>query len=124
MRSTQFDDHVPVEEEPELRGRNEESTLRRENVARDCTVLFIDDRPLLLELRKSSLASRGACIATARNGYDAMKLLEQTSVDAIFLEYKQEGMDSEAVAYQIKQCFPHLPIIMITAYTDIPARAM
>jgi response regulator RpfG family c-di-GMP phosphodiesterase len=124
VRSTQFDDHVLFEEEPELRGQNEQPTLRHEIVARDSTVLFIDDRPLLLELRKSSLASPGVCIKTAVNGNDAMKLLEQTPVDAIFLEYKQEGMDSEAIAYQIKQRFPNLPVIMLSAYTDIPERVL
>jgi DNA-binding response OmpR family regulator len=87
-------------------------------------VLCIDDRPLLLELRKATLAAHGICITTAVNGYSVMKLLEQTPVDAIVLEYKQEGMDSETVAYQIKQRFPKLPIIMLSAYTDIPERVL
>ena len=122
MRSTQFDDGF--QEEPEQGGRYEELTVAKENVASDCTVLCIDDRPLSLELRKSALASHGFCIKAASNGYDAMKLLEQTTVDAIFLEYTQEGMDSEAVAYQIKQRFPNVPIIMLLANTDIPERVL
>jgi hypothetical protein len=52
-------------------------------------------------LRKAALASLGFCMKTALNGYDAMKMLEQSSVDAIVLEYKQEGRDSEGIAYQI-----------------------
>jgi response regulator RpfG family c-di-GMP phosphodiesterase len=68
-------------------------------------VLCIDDRPPLLELRKASLASHGICIKTAVNGYAAMKMLEQMAVDAICLEYKVEGMDLAAVAYQIKHRF-------------------
>jgi CheY-like chemotaxis protein len=124
MTSTQVDDHFPFEEEPEHHGQNEPSTFREENVPRDCIVLCIDDRPALLEHRKTALASLGFCIKTASNGYDAMKMLEQSSVDAIFLEYKQEGMDSEAVAFQIKQRFPNLPIIMLSANTDIPERVL
>jgi two-component SAPR family response regulator len=53
-----------------------------------------------------------------------MKTLEQMSVDAVFLEYRQEGMDAEAVAYQIKQRFPNLPIILLSAYTDMPERTL
>jgi DNA-binding NtrC family response regulator len=124
MRSTQFDDHFPFEEEPGHNGQNEPHTRWEENVPGDCIVLCIDDRPLMLERRKAALASHGFCIKTASNGYDAMKMLEQSSVDAVFLEYKQEGMDSEAVAYQIKQRFPNLPIIMLSAYTDIPERVL
>jgi response regulator RpfG family c-di-GMP phosphodiesterase len=124
MSITQFDEHLPFEEEPGLRGQDQPHILREETVVSECIVLFIDDRPPILELRKSSLASPGVCIKTAVNGHAAMKLLEQTSVDAIFLEYKQEGMDSEAVAYQIKQHFPSLPVIMLSAYTDIPERVL
>ncbi len=90
----------------------------------DCIVLYIDDRPELLELRKAVLASHGFSVKIALNGYAAMKMLEQTSVDAVFLEYKQEGMDAEAVAYQIKRRFPNLPIILLSAYADMPERVL
>lgn len=123
MRSTQFDDHFPFQEECEHHRRNELHT-RTESVSRDCIVLCIDDRPPLLELRKAFLASHSICTKTAVNGYAAMKMLEQMAVDAIILEYKQEGMDSEAVAFQIKQRFPNLPIIMLSANTDIPERVL
>jgi CheY-like chemotaxis protein len=91
-----------------------------EDVTLGCIVLCIDDRPELLEFRKAALASHGFSVKIALNGYAAMKMLEQTSVDAVFLEYRQEGMDAEAIAYQIKQRFPNLPIILLSAYTDTP----
>jgi CheY-like chemotaxis protein len=93
-------------------------------MAMDSIVLCIDDRPPLLELRKAALTSRGFSVETALNGCAAMKMLERASVDAVFLEYKQEGMDTEAIAYQIKQRFPNLPIILLSAYTDMPARVL
>jgi CheY-like chemotaxis protein len=51
-------------------------------------------------------------------------MLEQTSVAAVLLEYKLEGMDAEAVAYQIKQRFPNLPIILLSAYSEMPGRIL
>ena len=87
-------------------------------------VLCIDDRPQVLELRKAALASFDVAVETVSSGYAAMKSLERTSVDAVLLEYKQEGMDAEAVAYQIKQRFPTLPIILLSAYADMPARIL
>jgi CheY-like chemotaxis protein len=87
-------------------------------------VLCIDDRPHVLELRKAVLAAHDFSVETALGGYTAMKMLEGTSVDAVLLEYKQEGMDAEAIAYQIKQRFPNLPIILLSAYTDMPERIL
>ena len=88
------------------------------------TVLYIDDRPQMLELRKATLGPQGYCVKIASTGYAAIKLLEETSVDAVLLEYKQEGMDAEAVAYHIKQRFPNLPIILLSAYSEIPERIL
>jgi CheY-like chemotaxis protein len=68
----------------------------------------------MLELRKATLESRGYCVKIASSGYTAIKILEETSVAAVLLEYKQEGMDAEAVACHIKQRFPSLPIILLS----------
>ena len=88
------------------------------------TVLCIDDRPQLLELRKATLESCGYCVKIASSGYTALKMLEETSVAAVLLEYKHEGMDVEAVAFHIKQRFPNLPIILLSAYYEMPERIL
>ena len=88
------------------------------------TVLCIDDRPHVLELRKATLESHGYCVKIASSGYTAMKMLEETSVAAVLLEYKLEGMDAEAVACHIKQLFPSLPIILLSAYSEMPERIL
>ena len=53
-----------------------------------------------------------------------MKLLEEASVAAVLLEYRQEGMDAEAVACHIKHRFPNLPIILLSAYSEMPERIL
>lgn len=87
-------------------------------------VLCIDDIPQALELRKATLESHGYSVRIASSGYSAMKLLDEESVAAVLLEYKQEGMDAEAVACHIKQRFPSLPIILLSAYSEIPERIL
>jgi len=87
-------------------------------------VLCIDDLPQALELRKNALESHGYCVEIASNGHAAMKLLEDTPVAAVLLEYKQEGIDAEAVAWHIKQRFPNLPIILLSAYSELPERIL
>jgi CheY-like chemotaxis protein len=53
-----------------------------------------------------------------------MKMLEETLVAAVLLEYRLEGMDAEAVACHIKQRFPSLPIILLSAYAEMPERIL
>jgi CheY-like chemotaxis protein len=88
------------------------------------TVLCIDDRPQALELGKATLESHGYCVKIAASGHAAMKMLEETSVAAVLLEYKPEGMDAEAVACHIKQQFPNLPIILLSASSEMPERIL
>ena len=88
------------------------------------SVLCIDDNPHVLELRKASLESYGFCVKIASSSYAATEMLKNAAVAAILLEYKQEGIDAEAVAFHIKQQFPDLPIILVSAYSDIPERVL
>jgi len=88
------------------------------------TVLCIDDRPQVLELRKATLGSHSYSVQMASSSCTAIKMLEQTSVVAVLLQHKLEGMDAEAVAYQIKQRFPNLPIILLSTYSEMPGRIL
>jgi len=88
------------------------------------TVLCIDDNPQMLELRKASLESCGYHVEIASSGDAAIKILKKASVAAVLLEYKPEGMDAEAVACHLKQRFPDLPIILLSAYSEIPERIL
>ena len=42
----------------------------------------------------------------------------------VLLEHKHEGIDAEAVACHIRQRFPSLPIILLSAYCDMPYRIL
>jgi CheY-like chemotaxis protein len=88
------------------------------------TLLCIDDLPQTLELRKATLESHGYCVKIATSSYAAMKMLEEASIAAVLLEYKLEGLDAEAVACHIKQRFPNLPIILLSAYSELPERIL
>src|SRR5271155_5912404 len=88
------------------------------------TLLCIDDLPQVLELRKATLESHGYCVKIASSSHAAMKMLEEASIAAVLLEYKLEGLDAEAVACHIKQRFPNLPIILLSAYSELPERIL
>jgi len=88
------------------------------------TLLCIDDRPQLLELRKALLESQGYRVKMALSGHTAMKMLQEAPVAAVLLEYKTEGMDAEAVASHVKLRFPSIPIILLSAHACMPERIL
>jgi two-component system response regulator QseB len=88
------------------------------------TLLCIDDRPQLLEMRKTLLESHGYRVKMALSGRTALKMLQDASVAAILLEYKSEGLDAEAVACHLKQRFPQIPIVLVSAYACTPERIL
>lgn len=87
-------------------------------------MLCIDDRPQMLKLRKATLESLGYCVKTASSAGAAIKALEETPLAVVLLEYKLEGMDAEAVAFRVKQRFPKSPIILLSAYSEMPDRIL
>ena len=87
-------------------------------------VLCIDDRPQLLNLRKAALESQGYCVKTASSGYSALQMLHETSADVVLLEFKMEGLDPEAIACHIKNQFPTMPIVLLSAFSEMPEQIL
>ena len=87
-------------------------------------LLCVDDRREVLEIRKAKFESIGYSVTTATNTAAALAILERLPVAAVLVEYKNEGMDAEAVAYQIKQKFPRQPVILLSAYAGMPERTL
>jgi CheY-like chemotaxis protein len=88
----------------------------------DSPTLLCIDLPQVLELRKETLESHGYSVKLASSRHTAMKMLEESLVAAVLLEYKHE--DSEAIACHIKQRFPNVPIILLSAYFDMPEQLL
>ena len=88
------------------------------------TVLCIADNPQLLEARKEVLQSFGYRVKMALSGHTALKVLAETPVDAVLLEYNSEGLNVEAVAYHLKLRFPRIPIVLLSAYACMPEKIL
>ena len=87
-------------------------------------LLCVDDRAPLLHLRETLLGKHGYVVVAANSASAAIAKLEICAVDAVLLEYKSEGMDAEAVAVQIKRRFPNQPIVLLSAYSEMPERVL
>ncbi len=91
---------------------------------RSPVLLCVDDSLHLLQVRKNNLESLGYFVITATTARSAIAALQEMAVDAVIIDYRQEGLDSEAVAFHIKQRFPQQPIILLSAYSEMPQRIL
>jgi CheY-like chemotaxis protein len=60
----------------------------------------------------------------AENGPDALVLFSTEDVDLVVLDYSMPGMNGNVVAERMKELRPDLPIIMLSAYVDLPGETL
>ncbi|MCU1763330.1 sigma-54 dependent transcriptional regulator [Pseudomonas sp. 14P_8.1_Bac3] len=82
-------------------------------------VLVVDDEPKLCDLLSSALSQNGLQVFTAGNGLHALKVLESEDIDLVISDWRMPGMDGPQLLAEIKNRFPHLPVIVMTAYSTV-----
>jgi CheY-like chemotaxis protein len=84
------------------------------------SILCVDDEAVGPSVRKMLLESRGYRVFTVQNGADALVLFSSEDIDLVVLDYLMLGMNGDAVARKMKDLRPGLPIVMFSAYVDLP----
>ena len=87
-------------------------------------ILCVDDETTGLSVRKTILESQGYRVVTAENGLDGLAIFSTESVDLVVLDYKMPGMNGDIVAERMKQLKPSIPILMLSAYVDLPGETL
>lgn len=82
-------------------------------------LLVVDDEPKLCDLLSSALSQNGIQVFTAGNGLHALKVLEQEDIDLVISDWRMPGMDGPQLLGEIKQRYPQLPVIVMTAYSTV-----
>ncbi len=80
-------------------------------------ILIADDEPTVVELVKQKLEERGYIVETARNGKEAMRIIEIMSIDLIVLDVIMPIMDGVDVYKEVKKD-PRTAVIPIVIMTD------
>jgi DNA-binding response OmpR family regulator len=78
------------------------------------TVVTADDDPQLLRLIARNLTFEGYEVATARDGEQALELVEQSMPDLVLLDIMMPKLDGFTVCQRIRE-FSLVPIIIVTA---------
>jgi chemosensory pili system protein ChpA (sensor histidine kinase/response regulator) len=86
---------------------------------RPLLVLVVDDSVTVRKVTSRLLERHGMNVLTAKDGVDAMLLLEEHLPDLMLLDIEMPRMDGFEVAIQVRNDprLQHLPIIMITSRT-------
>jgi two-component system, NtrC family, response regulator len=84
------------------------------------TVLLVDDEEKLRSLLKRIISLEGFNVIEAANIKSAWKSLEKENVQVLICDVKLPDGHGVSFTQQVKEKFPHLEIILLTAYGNIP----
>ena len=83
------------------------------------TILVVEDDEALSEALQETLEIAGYQIKTAENGLSALNLLETEAVDLIVSDINMPKMDGHHLLKKVKDLYPDIPIMLMTAYGTI-----
>ncbi len=83
-------------------------------------VLVVDDEETIREVVSSMLSQAGYYARKAASGMEALELLDcGEEFDLILTDLMMPEMDGIALLEKIKERFPDVPVVMVTAVHDI-----
>jgi len=86
---------------------------------RDTRILVIDDEPMQITSIKSFLQRRNYTVFTANSGPEGLDIVREGHVDLIISDFRMPEMNGLGVIREVKKINPEIPVVLMTAYTDI-----
>ncbi len=83
-------------------------------------ILVVDDEPDMRRLLAGVLQAEGFEVITAGDGQDALDRVVAAAPAAVILDLRMPGFDGMTTLGQLKTLAPNVPVIMFTAYGEIP----
>ena len=88
-------------------------------MAQSLPILVVEDDPNLREAVCDTLELAGQSVVSAPGGVEALKLLEAQPVSIVVSDVRMMPMDGIALLKEIRSRFPHLPVVLMTAFADV-----
>ncbi len=82
------------------------------------SILIVDDERSMRDFLKILLTKEGYKVEVAANGATAITLLNEQLFDLVITDIKMDGMDGLELLNSIKEEWPGLPVVMITAFAS------
>ena len=82
------------------------------------SVLIVDDEEMMRNLLNKILSREGYRISSAEDGQAALETMGQEKIDIVISDMKMPRMNGFELLKVIKQKFPEVGVIIMTAYGD------
>src|SRR3954471_2154929 len=82
-------------------------------------ILVIDDDRDMCLLLKRFLSKHGFEVEEANTAKRATEMLDATEYDLVLCDFRLDNIDGKTMLVRIKEKYPHMPVIIITGYSDI-----
>lgn len=82
-------------------------------------ILFVDDEESILDVASEYFKRKGYEVQIAKNGLEAVKILESEKIDCCFTDINMPRMDGLALAEHIRGYDNTLPVIIMTGYPSL-----
>jgi DNA-binding NtrC family response regulator len=84
-------------------------------------VLIVDDDRDISSLLSALMNKEGLSSMMAHDGETALRMVPVERPDMLLVDVKMPGIDGMEVLKRVKETNPHLPVVLITAYAEVPA---
>lgn len=88
------------------------------------TILFVDDEPSILQVRRLLFEMEGYTVFTAESGEEALEIMAANDVDVVVLDYLMPGLNGEETAIRMRKLRGDVPIVMSSGCLTLPAHVL
>ena len=83
-------------------------------------ILIVDDEEAVCWSLQRALGREGHSVSVAASAEQGLALLKRQRPDVLILDVRLPGMDGLTALTRIRQLMPDLPVIVVTAFGDLP----
>jgi PAS domain S-box-containing protein len=99
-----------------------ESSVAPSPENRTATILVVDDDPLIAMSTVDMLEDLGHVVIEANSGQRALEIIDGgQNIDLMMTDQAMPGMTGIQLAEIVRSKRPHLPVLLATGFTDLPA---
>ncbi len=81
-------------------------------------ILLVDDDPAILKIFQLLLTTEGHEVLATGSGEEAVKLVQQESIDLLVSDVRMSPMDGFEVLRRVREAQPDILVLMVSAYAS------
>jgi DNA-binding NtrC family response regulator len=83
------------------------------------SILVVDDELLIRDLLYDYFSGQGWSISVTESGEEALDILKEKKIDLVLTDIRMPKMDGLALASEVRQAHPDIPVVVMTGYPSV-----